>query len=599
MTSIGFRFRCGGALLGNSPVYIERQADKEIIDHLQFPMNYIQIIEPRQQGKTSLVNKLMHKPSMNSSHIVYIDITSLDRSTEKDWYETLCPWILDQLSDLIPNDQRPQIPTRSARWRVFLRDIALHAYQSKKRVIIALDEVGAVEFPGATDFFSVIRGAFNSRSAEKQFQWLTFIFAGAFDPRNLIKSLNISPFNIAHRVRIPDFTLEQVHQLVSKGKWTEKQTKELSKRIYYWTDGQPYLIQLLCFYLESEGLSLDVDAAVKRLYEEDENHLSPILDRLERDERINEYLKEEILPGKAIKFNRHNSEIAKLELLGVIKADAEGYCVIRNRIYEQILQPEKQVFLGTGNHWAVLVGVNQYEDILNYSPLQVCVKDVEAIGERLINGGFDSEQIYVLTDNTIDELPNRDNILVRLKSVANNVDSEDLLLFYYSGHGDVDKGESYLVSRNGKRLALQDTAVSVSRIKEILNASPARAKVIVLDACHSGSDIGKKGPKPMSEAFIRRVFEEAEGLAILSSCKQGQVSYEWHENERSVFTHFLLEALESQSDREGKGFVTVQDVNRYVTNGVKSWAKDNKVDQSPTLQYTVAGDIILIEIRNR
>ena len=97
----------------------------------------------------------------------------------------------------------------------------------------------------------------------------------------------------------------------------------------------------------------------------------------------------------------------------------------------------------------------------------------------------------------------------------------------------------------------------------------------------------------MSVEFIRRVFEQAEGMAILASCKQGQLSYEWQGQERSVFTHFLLEALAGQADRDEKGFVTVQDANRHVVNGVKLWASQHNVSQAPTLQYTVAGDIVL------
>ena len=97
----------------------------------------------------------------------------------------------------------------------------------------------------------------------------------------------------------------------------------------------------------------------------------------------------------------------------------------------------------------------------------------------------------------------------------------------------------------------------------------------------------------MSAQFIRRVFEEAEGFAILASCKQGQLSYEWRAHECSVFTHFLLEALVGKADREEKGFVTVQDANRHVTDGIKLWASQNNISQTPTLQYEVVGDIIL------
>lgn len=253
-----------------------------------------------------------------------------------------------------------------------------------------------------------------------------------------------------------------------------------------------------------------------------------------------------------------------------------------------------QQSLGTGNRWAVLIGVNEYKDKANYGRLHVCAEDVEAVREQLVAGGFYPARIRLLTDHTPDEPPSRANILTALKAVADATEPDDLLLFYYSGHGDEESGESYLVARDGQRLVLSDTAVPVSRVKKIMEQAPARAKVIVLDACHSGADIGGKGSRPMSAEFIRRVFEEAEGMAILASCKQGQLSYEWHERKRSVFTHFLLEALTGKADRGKKGFVTVHDTSNHVTDGVKLWASQRNTSQTPTLQYTVVGDIILV-----
>jgi len=252
-----------------------------------------------------------------------------------------------------------------------------------------------------------------------------------------------------------------------------------------------------------------------------------------------------------------------------------------------------QPLYGAGNRWAVLVGVNAYDDDANYGQLHVCVKDVGAIHGRLIGGGFDAQRVHLLTDGSTAP-PTRAKVLTALQSVANATAPDDLLLFYYSGHGDESGAESYLVARDGHFLTLADTAVPVSRVQEIVSQAPARAKVIVLDACHSGADLGGKGPKPMSAGFIQRVFEQAKGMAVLASCEQGQLSYEWKTQERSVFTHYLLEALEGQADHDGKGFVTVQDASRYVTDGVGLWASQHYTTQTPTLHCTMAGDIVLV-----
>jgi hypothetical protein len=247
---------------------------------------------------------------------------------------------------------------------------------------------------------------------------------------------------------------------------------------------------------------------------------------------------------------------------------------------------------GKGNRWAVLVGVNGYTDQL-YPQLQVCVKDVEAIHAQLVTGGFDPARIHLLTDNT-DPLPTRAEIFSSLEQAAKAAQRDDLVLFYYSGHGDAADGVSYLVAREGRPHALKHTAVALSDVVGILEKSQARAKVIILDACHSGANFEGKGPKTMPPDFIERVFEQAKGQVILASCEQGQVSHEWQAQERSVFTHFLLEALQNQAYYDEKGFVTVQDVNRHVTNGVTLWAFQHKRTQTPTLQGKMAGDIILV-----
>lgn len=259
-------------------------------------------------------------------------------------------------------------------------------------------------------------------------------------------------------------------------------------------------------------------------------------------------------------------------------------------------QPPTESQTKTGKRWALLVGANQYEDSFSYGQLNVCVKDAEAIRDQLVKGGYAAPHIRMLTDHT-EEPPRRANILTTLKAMAEATDPADLLLFYYSGHGDIIQGEPYLVGRDGYHMALDDTAIPIARIKSIMSAAPARSKVIILDACHAGADLsGKKAPQPMSAEFLKRVFEEAEGIAILASCKQEQLSYEWRAQERSVFTHFLLEALTSAGDRDAKGFVTVQDAIRHVTNGVKLWASERKVRQDPTAQYSGVGEIILARL---
>jgi hypothetical protein len=246
----------------------------------------------------------------------------------------------------------------------------------------------------------------------------------------------------------------------------------------------------------------------------------------------------------------------------------------------------------TSQRWAVMVGVNTYQDH-DISDLTCCVADVQAVHDLLTGPPHKGYRARLLLDTTPrNTRPTRNNVLAELRNLAQAADEQDLLLFYFSGHGVAEAGEAYLVPRDARLTNLLDTAIPLGRVKDIMINSAARAKIIILDACHSGARIGKAETR-MSADFLKRVFAEAEGLVILASCQQGQVSYEWKQAGQSVFTHYLIEGLAGAADFDDKCFVTIQDINRYVVDQVKCWAVEHGRLQTPTLGGGWSGDIIL------
>jgi DNA-binding NarL/FixJ family response regulator len=327
--------KVGGALTTqDASRYIERQAEQEAIRDLK-NREYILIFEPRQQGKTSLINYIMRHPKLNDTKTIYIDTSTLDRSTQENWLKTICSRILDKLQEEFGlYTELPNIPKNSTEWRQFLFSIATLAHRNEIFLILALDEIGAVPIPNPIDFFSVIRDIYNSRQAEPVFFHLTFLLVGSFHPRDLIEDDKISPFNIAKRIRLYDFTQNQVRQLVGKLKWSDEQTEEIVERIYYWTNGQPYLTQKLCETLNSDTSTENIDISVRALQWEDDNHLPNILKLINGDE-IKNYIRRVLSGEKIIFFPAANKQQTQMELIGILKADADGFCTIRNHIYER------------------------------------------------------------------------------------------------------------------------------------------------------------------------------------------------------------------------------------------------------------------------
>ena len=248
------------------------------------------------------------------------------------------------------------------------------------------------------------------------------------------------------------------------------------------------------------------------------------------------------------------------------------------------------------NRWAVLVGVGAYDDVNNYGALPSCVHDARSMHQTLVQAGYDPFRINLLVDDG-PELPTTNLIIMAITQMAKNADPDDLILFYYSGHGDYNDDDSFLVGRDGYFNAKEDTQIPFAKIKRIVESARARAKVIILDACHAGANLHAKSGGVDSAGFIRRVYEQAEGLAIITSCERGERSYFLEDNNASVFTHYLLEGLAGQADFAGKQIVTVSDLSRYVTDRVKRWATQNQLVQRPMLINRSLGDIILADWR--
>lgn len=333
-------FQAGGPLLSDSPTYIPREADRKAAIHLR-RMEYITLVEPRQHGKTSLINRLIGQFSPQGYTFAVRDLMAAQASSTSptEWYTSLSDWILLQLN-FISQDQQPQLPTDNASWERFLAKVATKAKSADQKVVIVLDEIGALPPSWATNFFSIIRSVYTSRQNLSFWQHITFIISGAFNPENLIQDDAVSKFNVDQRIPLDDFNLSQVKKLVAYLGLSDELTEAVAERIHYWTNGQPYLCQWLCFYLTHQEDSISVstvDGAVDSFFQEDAQHLCRIRDMAANPDLL-DYTRH-ITSEPCSRFNPAVNEkhfhLAHID--GVIKADPDRQCRIRNRIYERAL----------------------------------------------------------------------------------------------------------------------------------------------------------------------------------------------------------------------------------------------------------------------
>jgi len=252
----------------------------------------------------------------------------------------------------------------------------------------------------------------------------------------------------------------------------------------------------------------------------------------------------------------------------------------------------------TGHRRALLVGINHYYLDDTTGNLQYCVNDVVELDEILsdeLRGEFSTQLLHSEIDD-IKRLPTRSNIMSWISLLANNSESSDSVFLYFAGHGFEQEGVNYLLPADSRRNVLSETAIPLRWVKETLSKSLARKKFIIIDACHSGSAIGRSQSVPMTRSFHEEMFSKAEGFAVLSSCRIGQLSYDYPEKNHGAFSYYLLEGLRGSADSDGDSIITVPDANNYVARKLHEWSLGRGVQQDPTFEYSVSGDFIFVRL---
>lgn len=220
---------------------------------------------------------------------------------------------------------------------------------------------------------------------------------------------------------------------------------------------------------------------------------------------------------------------------------------------------------------ALLIGISEYEPGLN--PLPSAVKDVEAMRRVLVNpemGGF------AVTDITVLKNSQRQEIEDATYHLFSNREKDDLLLFYFSGHGiKDDRGKLYLSTRatkTQKGKLVTPSAIAASVLHDNINDSRSQRQVVILDCCFSGAIAEGMSVK---DAGMINVQEQlgGKGRAILTSSTSAQYSFEQEGSELSIYTRYLVEGIETgAADKDTDGWISIDELHEYASTKVQEAA---------------------------
>ena len=250
----------------------------------------------------------------------------------------------------------------------------------------------------------------------------------------------------------------------------------------------------------------------------------------------------------------------------------------------------------TRQKWAVLVGVNKYNELRS---LVYCHEDVQVLGQRLIQAGFPAANVFLLTSDAkeMKYLPFKGNIERQLELVTTMAGEEDLVLVAFSGHGTHLDGASYFCPAEARVEDPKRTMVPLDFVYQRLAQCKARWKLLLVDACRNDPrPLGMKdaGTSKSAGDFAKSLEKPPQGILALTSCAPGEMSMESDDLRHGVFMNFLLEGLSGKADRDGgngDGQVSLLELYRYTNVQTKRYvARQFNHGQTPTLRGEIPED---------
>jgi ankyrin repeat protein len=222
--------------------------------------------------------------------------------------------------------------------------------------------------------------------------------------------------------------------------------------------------------------------------------------------------------------------------------------------------------LGSGDLHALVVGVSKYKDPA-IPPLELADGDARAFGEFLKTQRKLFRDIKVTF--RLNEQATKAEVEKFLYYTLHKVGKNDTVILFFSGHGAFDpvRPKDFLfLTYDAEPDYLGATAVKMSGM-EFLKGVEAERTLIIADACHSGgfSQMKPKAPTSGIKQFLKEV-KGSTGCAVITSGKEGQLSWEMPNLKNSVFTHNLIDGLKGKADRDHDGMVTLNEAYQYAYN---------------------------------
>ncbi len=219
----------------------------------------------------------------------------------------------------------------------------------------------------------------------------------------------------------------------------------------------------------------------------------------------------------------------------------------------------------TGKAWAVVIGINEYEDPA--LRLASAKTDAQSMASLLRQQGFQVTELY-------DRQATGSEIMAQLGStLAGRVGEHDRVLIYFAGQGGTEpledaKEMGYLFPVGAELDHLDSTAIPLSAIRDVVGALPAKKVLFLVEA---------KGLVGIESQKMLTQLARSTGIHIAAAASKDPSAAEVEELGHGVFTQTLLDGLSGKADGNPKdGTITVLELLTYVSSQMPEVSRQYK-----------------------
>lgn len=229
---------------------------------------------------------------------------------------------------------------------------------------------------------------------------------------------------------------------------------------------------------------------------------------------------------------------------------------------------------------------------------------VKIVGEQFFKTGEVHIRLLTTEDAGSTSFSNKTNIKAAFDEVAKHAKPQDVVVFYFSGHGaNFDDGKKALyyyltneiVSDNLSDSGVRARAtISSEELSDWINAIPAMKQVLILDTCYSGKIVDTLKSKNAVDATQEREMERMKdrtGMYVLAGSAADKVSYESSSYGQGLLTYTLLMGMRGaallKNTNQQVNAVDVMNLFSFSKEEVERLSKEFDVVQTPTLRPPV------------